>query len=462
MSLQQYQSQTSSKIGDSLFKLEAHKRQIDTERINVSNNPESTRNCTTLIVAPLKLIIPTLNADSIHNEAQLSTCLKSSFETYDQDSLDITNVVAYSMDKSPTFEIAASESMSYAIDGQTQEKEQEERQEQRLDDRLDQRQEQGQGQEQRLDQSVEQERRMEPEKCQELGQEKRKEQELEQKACTGIAQDRDTTESSDYAKINNRLSIDATVNVAFEADFEATSKLLSVPSIDLTRLQKEKEKAIQSVIDEKSNEFEKIVETNGKRLQAEWMHEKKTLSDSIEACFRDNLEARVEAHALRLHFEESTQRVLNQVRELLSSTNRHSDFLQQQSRFQTLKDVTARAEEKMETSSTITLIDDEDDVDEEMMTATIGNNSFNEDFYFENGIIDQQQEGWIQSDDICKEMHDFDRIIRGEESYEYKFDNITPFKAPKRKDELPSSCVSSSSACNPKKKFKNGEKNLEV
>ena len=181
MSLQQYQSQTSIPS----LKPEAHQRQMDTEKIDVSNNPESTRSCTTLIVAPLKLIVPTLNADSIYNEVQSSTCLNS-FQTHDQDSLDIVNIVAYSMDKSPTFEIAVKESMSCAIDGQAQEKEQEQRfeqaqeqrqrQGQRLDDRLDQRLEQelGQGKEQ----SVEQESRIEQKKTQELEQEKRKEQKV--------------------------------------------------------------------------------------------------------------------------------------------------------------------------------------------------------------------------------------------------------------------------------------------
>ena len=65
--------------------------------------------------------------------------------------------------------------------------------------------------------------------------------------------------------------------------------------------------------------------------------------------------------------------------------------------------------------------------------------NFNKDIYFDWSQTNQQteQSRWVNTAGAHKEKDDFDRLLRGEKTNKYNFDNIVPFKAPKRKAGTP-------------------------
>ena len=75
------------------------------------------------------------------------------------------------------------------------------------------------------------------------------------------------------------------------------------------------------IYDKKNTEFETLVEKEGKKLSVDWQNRKLSLMQAIEESFKENLEIRAEAHALRIHFETASKAVTFKFQEIINNMN---------------------------------------------------------------------------------------------------------------------------------------------
>jgi hypothetical protein len=75
------------------------------------------------------------------------------------------------------------------------------------------------------------------------------------------------------------------------------------------------------IYDKKNTEFETLVEKEGKKLSLDWQNRKLSLSQASGESFKENLEIRAEAHALRIHFETASKAVTFKFQEIINNMN---------------------------------------------------------------------------------------------------------------------------------------------